>query len=709
LELSGITLRRRIIVPLGIALLLILAAFISWAVIKETNTRQTYEEMRNDKVHLAFNASIENNKVTLGVALAGLTERKDIIELFKRRDRKALLALSTPLYNTLNSKFNITHFYFTDQNRINFLRVHQPDRYGDTIDRVTTLEAEQRGKPFAGLELGPLGTFTLRYVLPLIENGAIIGFLEMGMEIEHVLPTIIKQLNADLYVTLHKDTMNRNTWERGMNHLGRDAAWDRFENVVMIYEPHGKSLSKDIIQQIDHHQNIKASTHLEFELKGRTYNVGFVPILDARNQSVGDFVIVADSTDLVSQSWKQITYLSSTCVAIGVIYLFWLFPFLGRIELRLIEQDEQMSALINSSGIGIFGMNEQGDCTFCNPAGLKILGHDKETLLGKDIHSTIHHSHPDGSPYLLSECPVHLAITEGIGNQTPHETFWKKDGTSIDVSYITQPVFIRGKMTGAVVNFRDITQDIKMDQTLRIAMEEAVVANQAKSEFLSSMSHELRTPMNAILGFAQVLDTEPLTERQKFSVEHIIKGGEHLLELINQVLELNQIEAGRLTYRLEDFHAYDLMRDTLGLIEMSAKDNNIKIINETSKASLPDLKTDGTRLKQVLLNLLSNALKYNSPEGSITLSCETLPDSFFRIKVSDTGIGIPLKNQSDLFTPFERLGHDNSNIEGTGIGLTISKRIIETMGGRINFKSVEGKGSEFWVDVPITPSSQTSA
>ena len=219
------------------------------------------------------------------------------------------------------------------------------------------------------------------------------------------------------------------------------------------------------------------------------------------------------------------------------------------------------------------------------------------------------------------------------------------------------------------------------------------------------MSHELRTPLNAVMGYAQLLqlDTEePLSESQNFNVSHILKGGNHLLELINDVLELSKIELGKLSLNLENVRVRDIIRESLDLVRSRAADIGIEIIDQIEGNELPILWADGIRLTQALVNILSNAIKYNSEHGKITLSCQEMPNQFLRINVADTGAGISEDNQTKLFHPFERLGLEGGTIEGTGIGLVITKQLIELMGGKVDFKSKVGKGSTFWLDIPIS-------
>ena len=256
---------------------------------------------------------------------------------------------------------------------------------------------------------------------------------------------------------------------------------------------------------------------------------------------------------------------------------------------------------------------------------------------------------------------------------------------------------------GIVKTIWDLTADQRTAADLREARAAAEAASAAKSEFLSSMSHELRTPLNAILGFAQLLERdrkEPLSTRHKERAEQILRGGEHLLRLIDDILDLSRIEAGNVSISKEPVSVGDVLEAARRTLEPLAVRASVRIEVAPLPAGLPMVTCDRTRFTQIVMNFGSNAIKYNRPGGSVTLSASYENDGRVRVGVVDTGIGIPADKQDKLFQPFQRAGQETGSIEGTGIGLVISKRLAELMDGRVGFRSAAGVGSEFWVDFP---------
>ena len=247
----------------------------------------------------------------------------------------------------------------------------------------------------------------------------------------------------------------------------------------------------------------------------------------------------------------------------------------------------------------------------------------------------------------------------------------------------------------------DVTEQRQQEEALRLAKEEAERANKAKSVFLSRMSHELRTPLNAILGFGQVLELSQLGEQETQSVQYILKGGRHLLALVDEVLDLARVEADELSLTLSAVSFDKLAQDCAGLVARMAQARGITCTLEVCPACQVPVQADGQRLRQVLLNLLANAIKYNCDGGQVTLSCEQTSDKRIRMKVRDTGPGITAEGLARLFVPFERLGQELCEVEGTGLGLVVAKRLMEAMGGSLGVESQLGQGSTFWVELPV--------
>jgi PAS domain S-box-containing protein len=333
-----------------------------------------------------------------------------------------------------------------------------------------------------------------------------------------------------------------------------------------------------------------------------------------------------------------------------------------------------------------------------NKAGEELLGHAREALLGRNDYDFFPKEEADfftskDRRTLESKALLDIPEEDIVTSSGESRLLHTKKIPILDEE--GHPRFLLGIS-------EDITERKRAEEQIRQAKDEAERANRAKSEFLSRMSHELRTPLNAILGFGQLLEMDRLPPEQQDSVIQILKAGKHLLDLINEVLDISRIEAGGLTLSPEPVRVADALSDALELIRPLAAARGIAISID-NRVDGHHVRADRQRLKQVLLNLLSNAVKYNAEGGHVTLSC-TEDDGLMRIGVTDTGSGIAPEEMGRVFSPFDRLGRQEGDVEGTGLGLALSKGLMEAMGGRLDVESVPGEGSTFTVELPLAES-----
>jgi PAS domain S-box-containing protein len=371
-----------------------------------------------------------------------------------------------------------------------------------------------------------------------------------------------------------------------------------------------------------------------------------------------------------------------------------------RAQEALHESEGRIRLLLDSTAEAIYGIDREGRCTFCNPATLRLLGHETgDTLLGRDMHSAMHHTHPDGTRYPAKDCQIYNSLQRGEGIHSDEEVFWRADGTSFSVEYWAYPIRKEGEAVGAVVTFLDITGRKRAQAALLEAKEAAEAARRAKSEFLANMSHEIRTPMNGIIGMTELALDTSLTPEQRDYLNLVKSSADSLLHVINDILDFSKIEAGKLELEKTEFEIRDLFRDTLKTLAQRADEKPLEMCARVSPKVPKTLIGDPTRLRQLVVNLVGNAIKFTE-EGIIVLDTEleamTGDEVRLHISVSDTGMGIPHEKQHIIFESFAQVdGSTTRRFGGTGLGLTISRQLVELMGGRIWVESEVGKGSTF--------------
>jgi len=374
--------------------------------------------------------------------------------------------------------------------------------------------------------------------------------------------------------------------------------------------------------------------------------------------------------------------------------------FIANRTAALEASDQNSRQLFDEAPIGmaVVDLNNEG-FKQVNARLTQMIGYSEEELLGR---TPLNITHPDD---LAETKRLVKAMLAGADHCSVEKRYIRKDG---EILWATRTACIIRDKTGQPCNFlimvEDITERKRAEAALREAKEEADRANRAKSEFLSRMSHELRTPLNAILGFGQLLERQKPTEQQRSRVQHIISAGRHLLNLIDEVLDISRIEAGHLQLSVEPVAVAEVLEEALDLMRPLAENRAMEISVDAKLDTDLHVLADRQRLKQVLLNLLTNSVKYTEVGGRVAVSIDASHSSRMRVLVTDTGAGIAADKQARLFTPFDRLGVEQSGVEGTGLGLALCQRLMHAMGGEIGVSSRVGKGSAFWIELPSVDS-----
>jgi PAS domain S-box-containing protein len=443
------------------------------------------------------------------------------------------------------------------------------------------------------------------------------------------------------------------------------------EELIGMY--FGPIVTEKDLPKTQHHFNLAAQGHPQnYEITiihkdGHTLEISVsnIPIV-VNNQVVGVYGISSDITD----------------------------------RKRYMEQIEKLSyehiLILNSVSEGIFGLDLDGNSTFINPAGAAMFGFSPGEKIDLSYLSMIQQTHSGGNPYLPEGSSIFQAIRKNRAHQEKEAVFWRKDGTSFLVEYQVTPIFDNGEQKGVVVVFRDITSEKEIIE----AKESAERADQAKSEFLSIMSHELRTPMNGIMGMTDLLAETVLSEEQREYLNIINQSSSALLYILNEILDLSKIEAGKMVLNQEPIEIRDALESVLDLFTAKALEKRIEMICHVDMSVPPVIIGDAVRLRQVLVNLVGNAVKFTDT-GSIAISVEAIQTGdpsvlTLEFVVRDTGIGIAADKQGLLFQSFSQLHSAiNRKYGGTGLGLAICKKLVELMDGTIGVESAEGKGSAF--------------
>ena len=411
---------------------------------------------------------------------------------------------------------------------------------------------------------------------------------------------------------------------------------------------------------------------------------------------------------LFQRSYSELTLLQFLMLILSLagLVLGALISERDESEQKLSEEEARMRLLLESTGEAIYGVNNRGEWTFCNRALLRLLGYkSQQELLGRNIHDVMHHTRRDGTPYPREECSQLMELAAGKKIHVEEELLWRADGSSFEAEIWSHPLVENGASLGAVVTFIDITERKKAQRALEQAKEDAEAANRAKSDFLANMSHEIRTPMNGILGMTTLALETNLDAEQRDYLSMVKSSGESLLTLLNDILDLSKIEAGKLDLEIADMSVEDCIEDALEPLALKAQQKGIDLVWNVGKDIPKVVRGDPTRLRQVFINLVGNALKFTNA-GQVAIygrhAGTTKDGLMLEFTVSDTGIGIAEEKRKKIFEAFAQADMSTTRrYGGTGLGLSICERLVNLMGGRIWVESEEGRGSEFHFTIKV--------
>lgn len=892
-----VNIRKRILIPLVLSLVLLMTSFTAGVFWLEQSDLEVGAETQFRLANELFAKSMISDLEVMKKDINLIFHDAQIQSAFLSKDREKLLPIALPFFRELKKVEGISHFYFHDAAGVNFLRVHKPDLYGDKIKRNTLQDAIKSRSTSSGLELGPLGTFTMRIVCPWWINGEIAGYIEMGKDSNIYVERLKDVLHVESYLFISKTTgvVDRKEWESALVVNGKKPMWNRF-GAYLLVEQSMETVPPVFAEifAVEEHPTLDENKRTWF--KGKLYHIGIIPILNISGVEVGDLAVLIDISDHYSVLRVTLISIGVISIATAIVLTLFFYIILGRVELRLKESrqmeiaiseteardrvsaeytkkikkqneelrlrmeqlasareaalnmmddanDARMSAenaekalkeseakskaIIESTVSGIITIDEKGHILSFNPAAEKIFGYSKEEVLNKNISMLMpepYHSEHDG--YLknyvrtgekkiiglggrelmgqrkdgkiihidlgvneieigekrmfaglinditerklaeeeLSKSRDALARAQSIarlGNWkydvANNQIYWSDEVYRIfgiekenfdhqfdsfielihpdDREYVKSEIkaSMDGKMpfsidyrivlSGGGIRYvheeakdifddkgnslhrigtiQDITERKKAEDEIRLARKKAESASLAKSEFLANMSHEIRTPMTTILGMSELISETSLDKEQEEYLKGLQRAGDNLLDLVNDILDLSKIEAGRIELEEVEFNLSEEIKNVKSIFDIKAHEKGIELTTAIDPETPEILIGDPLRMRQVLINLVGNGLKFTAKGGiKISATCEkpSVRSEGCRLSfsVSDTGVGIPSDKLEVIFEDFTQADSSTTRtFGGTGLGLTISRKLVEIMGGKIWVESKIGEGSTF--------------
>lgn len=754
---------RKILFPTVIVLIFLLSSFvvlIFWLQREDMKSDgiSTVSEISNVyKLHIANDLKVMQRQTRL------ITNNMEMRSAFTSSNRDLLLNVSMQKMKEIRTELGLSHFYFHDERGINFLRVHQPDRYGDRIKRKSLGDAMRTGDLSSSIEMGPLGTFTLRYVYPWKDGSRIIGFVELGKDSRVYIDELKALFDIEIYLFARKTQVERSLWEKSVLTAGKSPSWGDYGDYVLAEQTNDfvPPIFKTIFKKEEHMGGRAIGSFWQ----GKRYKVtGLSPVEDAGGNEVADMAIVIDVTDHYNAVRDSLLIIIPLTIAMGMILIYILYRIVTNVEIKLIVAGKQELALREAEAKEILrveyideieskneelmmSMEALREARLVSELAEKRLRHSEASLAraqmianvgnweweiasgeitwSDEIFRIFGHEpgdfkptyeaflntiHPDDRDLVMTH--IDRALKREKGYNLDHRIVLPDGVGRIVHEQGAIELDDEGRPARMIGTVQDITARKEVEHALEVAKKVADSASRAKSEFLSNMSHEIRTPMTTIFGMAELLNETGLNEEQADFVRHLIDSSESLISIINDILDISKIEAGKMTIEGRRFDLEEEIDKIINMFSQKAKERDVKLNKKIASTVSRCLIGDPVRFRQVLVNLIGNAIKFTK-KGAVSVDVKCDPSSncldscTLQIAVNDTGIGI---EKDKLETIFEEFSQADSSITrthgGTGLGLTISRKLIEMMGGELHVESRVGKGSKFYFTLDFKGASE---
>ncbi|MBF0340368.1 MAG: response regulator [Magnetococcales bacterium] len=680
-----------------------------WWQQKSLNERQMFQLVESIQGTIAH---VQQQQLDMMRAAGTAIRRIEILkDRFRALDRPALLEASAGLFQELRQELGITHFYFHRPDGTNLLRVHQPDWFDDLIDRET-LRQVQAGEPFAaGLEMGPMGTLALRHVVPWMDGGRLLGYLELGKDIDAMLAGI--RQSFPVTVLLFSARSGLTTPE-----------WQVYSDRLLLH--HDTPKPEPLLQRLESRLLVEGRWLGYAESRDEAYfNVARLPLRGPTGQELAFLVILQDASGQVQQS-RLVILLALGAGLLGGFGLLLLFGgLIERLERKLqfersryesdllatnaqlLDRETELSLILEHAFEGIITIDDTGRVEDVNPAMEQMFGYSRAQLLGTDLADTIiPPAYRQAHREAILRCAQEKNDVKSYLKRKIELQGLRADGVHVDLEIGLSAISIKGKRHYTAI-VHDITERKQLLNSLRQTLDVAESVHRMKSEFLANMSHEIRTPMNTIIGMTDLLlNTRPGPAEQRRDLEIIQQSSEALLELINGILDLSKIDAGMIALERVVFDLSGQLESACESLAVKAHGKDLELYCRIDDAVPGTLMGDPLRLRQVVVNLINNAIKFTD-HGEVVLhvwreDTESLgnpggeEETRLHFTVSDTGAGVPEEKQGVIFERFTQVdGSFTRKHGGTGLGLAICKQLVALMDGDIWLESGPDQGSVF--------------